>query len=305
MNYQQELKNELTNRQGSTTSQASQLEAPRIVKPVEKKEKINLDRIEDLEKLREKNHRQSQTLNESDLNRSFETFDASKKSDKIEPFESVPAYNVSAAQLAELKKQFLVNKTENGYYELYPLNIAYDRIINNGFQADQFKNYWGIDPKQVKDQLGPLMTAAKEQYDVTVTNKIIDQAVREGKTVSEAVKSLPASIGNQKALKQFIKPAQDQINKAFDYARRNKSGIGQSVERMTNQGVDYAIRSKSDIERAAKNYSDQGFDYLRRNKNEIGRQANNLISNAMGRTTKRAGAMSKSLQSKKKNNKYF
>jgi hypothetical protein len=180
---------------------------------------INLD----LEKLREKNKRQSQTLYENDLNRYFETFDASKKSDKIEPFESVPAYNVSTAQLAELKKQFLVNKTENGYYELYPLNIAYDRIVNNGFQADQFKNYWGLDPKQVKDQLQPLMTAAKEQYDATVTNKIIDQAVREGKTVSEVVKSLPSSLGNQKALKQFIKPAQDQINKAFDYAMKQYS----------------------------------------------------------------------------------
>ena len=99
--------------------------------------------------------------------------------------------------------------------------------------------------------------------------------------------------------------AKDISDKAFDYARRNKSGIGQSVERMTNQGIDYAIRSKSDIERGAKNYSDQGFDYLRRSKGEIGRQASNLVNNAMGRTTKRAGAMSKSLQSKRKNNKYF
>ena len=100
--------------------------------------------------------------------------------------------------------------------------------------------------------------------------------------------------------------AKDISDKAFDYARRNKSGIGQSVERMTNQGIDYAIRSKPAIEREAKRYSDQGFDYLRRSKNEIGRQARGLVSNVLGSTTtKRAGAMSKSLQSKRKNNKYF
>lgn len=100
--------------------------------------------------------------------------------------------------------------------------------------------------------------------------------------------------------------AKDISDKAFDYARRNKSGIGQSVERMTNQGIDYAIRSKPAIEREAKRYSDQGFDYLRRSKNEIGRQARGLVSNVLGSsTTKRAGAMSKSLQTKKKNNKYF
>jgi hypothetical protein len=100
--------------------------------------------------------------------------------------------------------------------------------------------------------------------------------------------------------------AKDISNQAFDYARRNKSGIGQSVERMTNQGIDYAIRSKPAIEREAKRYSDQGFDYLRRSKNEIGRQARGLVSNVLGSsTTKRAGAMSKSLQTKKKNNKYF
>jgi hypothetical protein len=190
-------------------------------------EKFNQRRntsVLDLEKLREENRRQSEVLYKNDLDKYFETFDASKKSDKIDPYEVFPLSNLTKETEEELKKQFLIHKnSKTGQAELYPLNVAYDRIVNNGFQADQFKNYWGIDPKQVKEQLGPLMTAAKEQYDATVTNKIIDQAVREGKTVSEAVKSLPASIGNQKALKQFIKPAQDQINKAFDYAMKQYS----------------------------------------------------------------------------------
>lgn len=99
--------------------------------------------------------------------------------------------------------------------------------------------------------------------------------------------------------------AKDISNQAFDYVRRNKSGIGDSVERMTNQGIDYAIRSKPAIEREAKRYSDQGFDYLSRSKNQIANQARNLLNSATGNTTKRAGAMSKSLQTNKKKNKYF
>jgi len=184
----------------------------------------------DLEKLREENRRQSEVLYKNDLDKYFETFDASKKSDKIEPYEVFPLSNLTKDTEEELKKQFLIHKnSKTGQAELYPLNVAYDRIVNNGFQADQFKNYWGIDPKQVKEQLGPLMTAAKEQYDATVTNKIIDQAVREGKTVSEVVKNLPSSLGNQEALKAYIKPAQKQINKAFDFLKNEYSGIGNEI----------------------------------------------------------------------------
>jgi len=205
----------------------------------------------------------------------FTSFDESKKSDKIKPFESVPTYNVNDAQLAELKKQFLVNKTENGYYDLYPLNVVYDRIINNGFQADQFKNYWGLDSKQVKEQLDPLMKAAKEQYDATVTNKIIDQAVREGKTVSEVVKSLPASIGNQKALKAYIKPAQEQINKAFDFVTKqySEAGVQSSQDALSKTSKDQDIFLSNDPQAAwEKRYHANDMMY-QANKMERGQKA--------------------------------
>ena len=185
----------------------------------EAENKLNQRRSEwasDLEKLKEENQRKSYNLYQYDLDQYFKTFDASKKSDKIEPFEVFPLSNLNKETEEELKKQFLIHKnSETGQAELYPLNVAYDRIVNNGFQADQFKNYWGIDPKQVKQQLGPLMDAAKEQYDATVTNKIITKALEEGKSPAEVVKSLPSSLGNQTELKKFIKPTQKKLNDAL------------------------------------------------------------------------------------------
>jgi hypothetical protein len=172
----------------------------------------------DLEKLKEENRRQSLVLYKNDLDNYFKTFDGSKKSDKIDPFKKLPLSDITKQSEEELKKQFLIHKnTETGFAELYPLNIAYDRIVNNGYQADQFKNYWGIDPKQVKEQLGPLMDAAKQQYDATVTNEIITKAVKEGKTPEEVIKTLPASLGNQTELKKFIQPVQKKLDDALNY----------------------------------------------------------------------------------------
>lgn len=157
------------------------------------------------------------TFRENKWNEYQNTYKNSKKSDKIEPFDRIPLTEFSKEREDQFKQaRFLVNKNkETGFAELYPIELAYDRIINNGYQADQFKNYWGLDPKQVKEQLGPLMDAAKQQYDATVTNKIITKALEEGKSPAEVVKSLPSSLGNQTELKKFIQPTQKILNNAL------------------------------------------------------------------------------------------
>lgn len=131
-----------------------------------------------------------------------ETFDKSKKSDKIEPFERISLSDLNSEREKELQNDFLINKnSETGYAELYPKSIAYDRIIKNGFQADQFKNYWGLDPKQVESQMGDIMKAADEQYTGTVTQDIINKAITQGKTTDEIISGLSPKVGTKSGLK--------------------------------------------------------------------------------------------------------
>jgi hypothetical protein len=176
-------------------------------------------------------------------------------------------------------------------------------LSDQGFNyVNQHKSDIGRGAKNLTENGIDFLSANKSNIErgaKNVSDKAFDY-VRRNKPNIEGVDYI---LNNKSNIEHGAKDISDQ---AFDYARRNKSGIGQAVERMTNQGVDYAIRSKPAIEQAAKNYSDQGFDYLRRNRNEIGNQARGLVSNVLGATTKkRAGAMSKSLQSNKKKNKYF
>lgn len=159
------------------------------------------------------------TFRENKWNEYQNTYKNSKKSDKIEPFDRIPLTEFNKERENQFKQaRFLVNKNkETGFAELYPIEFAYDRIINNGYQADQFKNYWGLDPKQVKEQLGPLMDAAKQQYDATLTNEIVEKAIKEGKSIEKVIESLPASRGTKEGLKEFEKPATELIDKALDY----------------------------------------------------------------------------------------
>jgi len=143
------------------------------------------------------------------------TFIKSKKSDKIEPWQRISQYDVSPEEEAELKNNFLVHK-KNGFVELYPMNIVQDRIWNNGFQAEQFKNFWGLDSKQVKEQLGDLMGAAKTNYEAEVTNTILTRAIKEGIPVDKVIKGLSSKVGQQFNLKAtFEKPTNKIINDTF------------------------------------------------------------------------------------------
>jgi len=170
---------------------------------------------------------------EEDNAKYLDTFTKSKKSDKIEPWQRISQYDVSPEEEAELKNNFLVHK-KNGFVELYPMNIVQDRIINNGFQADQFKNYWGLDPKQVKEQLGDLMGAAKANYEAEVTDNILTTAIEKGIPVDQVIKGLSSRVGTQSGLKsKFEKPTNEIINKAFAELYSNYidalPGVDQSI----------------------------------------------------------------------------
>jgi hypothetical protein len=161
--------------------------------------------------------KEQQNQFKNDVDTYYDKFKKSKKSDKIEPFERISLSDLDPAREKELQSEYLINKnSETGYAELYPKSIVFDRIIHNGFQANQFKNYWGLDPKQVKEQVGDLMTAADAQYDATVTQKILKKALDEGKSPEEIIAGLPSTLGTKSGLKtKFEKPIQKLINDGF------------------------------------------------------------------------------------------
>jgi hypothetical protein len=195
---------------------ASKAEMNQIQKDFEAKQLArNTALAKDINDIRTKANEQQKRWYKEESDKYRETFAKSKKSDKIEPWKKIPESNVSPEEEAELKNNFLVHK-KDGYIELFPKNIVQDRIITNGFQAEQFKNYWGLDPKQVKEQLGDLMGAAKANYEAEVTQNILKKALEQGKPVDKVIKELSPKIGTQSGLKStFEKPANKLIDDAY------------------------------------------------------------------------------------------
>jgi hypothetical protein len=174
-------------------------------------------------------------------------FKKSKKSDKIEPLHSISSYKLNLdgnvpmvdaegnpiidektgepkyqTQRDVLQQAYLViEDKENGVTKLYPKEIVYDRIIRNGFQANQFKNIWGIDPKQVKNQVGDVMNAAAQQYDATMKQKILQRAMDEGKTIQQVISELSPKLATKEGAKSFIAPTQKIIDDALAEIKRN------------------------------------------------------------------------------------
>jgi hypothetical protein len=203
----------------------------------ERNKKFELEMAE----IRKQNEEQSDRLYKYGVDAYFDRFNKAKKSDKIDPYESV--YTSDLQYMVPVKDQngepmfdektgeplmetaeeklkrngFFVHRTENGYSELYPIKVMKDRIWNNGFQADQFKNYWGLDPKQVKEQLGDLMNTSKSVYDETMYYNILNKALEEGVSPNEAAGMFSTKLGYADAFrKDYVPKVQADMDKAYE-----------------------------------------------------------------------------------------
>jgi hypothetical protein len=168
----------------------------------------------------------------------YETFDKSKKGDKIKPFQSLPTHVTNSKTPVidgegnpvlgedgqplmqsfedQLKGAYLVIKNDRGFTDLYPKDIVRERIIKNGFQADQFVNSWGLDRKQVEEQMGPLMEGAMENYTSEVTQSVVKKAVNEGKTTDQVISELSPKVGTKTGLKtKFTEPTKKIIDDVY------------------------------------------------------------------------------------------
>lgn len=203
----------------------------------ERNKKFELEMTE----IRKQNEEQSDILHKYSVDAYFDRFNKSKKPDKIDPYESV--YTSDLQYMVPVKDQngepmfdkktgeplmetaeeklkrngFFVHRTENGYSELYPIKVMKDRIWNNGFQAEQFKNYWGLDPKQVKEQLGDLMNTSKSVYDETMYYNILNKALEEGVSPDEAAGMFSTKLGYADVFrKDHVPKVQADMDKAYE-----------------------------------------------------------------------------------------
>lgn len=202
---------------------------------------------DDIMQIRQNSLEQQQRFRQQYTKDYLERFKNSKKSDKIEPYETVQSYEFNLDEKIpirdaegnqiinkktgqpeyqtkrdELQQAFLViEDKKSGAIKLYPKEIVYDRIINNGFQAEQFKNIWGIDPKQVKSQVGDIMNAAAQQYDATMKQKILQRAMDQGKSIEEVVAGLSPKLATKEGAKGFIAPTQKLVDDAIAEIRQS------------------------------------------------------------------------------------
>ena len=189
----------------------------------------------------------AQSLKER-YNEYIENFKKSKKSTKIDAFdiydtnqlnEMVPVIGDDGKVVMDketgkpkmqtrrtaLGTQYLLidNHGSTGTTSAWPLNIVADRIYNNGFQPEQFKNIWKFNKdhvKQLKEQVGSLMTNAKNIYDNEAYNRILKKAVELNITPEEAAKMVAgknSSFGYAEGLtKNYAPKVQKAINDAFN-----------------------------------------------------------------------------------------
>jgi len=213
-----------------------------------------IDFVKQINDIRSKTNDEHARWEADDTNRYLETFAKSKKQDKIEPYKKFPEYKVTPELEAEFKNNFLVHK-KDGFVELFPKNIVQDRIITNGFQADQFKNYWGLDPEQVKEQLGDLMAAAKANYEEEVTKNILTKAIEQGKPVDQVIKGLSPKLGQQSNLKAtFEKPTNKIINDAFSELYNNIDSIPGSDGSLVEQDRKIFLESSDPMDAWERKY---------------------------------------------------
>jgi hypothetical protein len=107
--------------------------------------------------------------------------------------------------LDQVKKTHYVEKVHNKY-NVYPLEAMQSKIWHNGFNENQFKNYWGLDPKQVKEQLGTLIDKSANTYSATMRSKIYTRALEQGESIEDVIKDLRPGLGVQENMQTKFEP---------------------------------------------------------------------------------------------------
>ena len=176
------------------------------------------------------------------------TFKNSKKSDKIEPYDRIPAYTLDELTQDGITKRelyknhfYMSENKETGMIDLYVKDMMKSRIINNGFRTKQFVDSWGLDKDQVDKEFGSFMKNADQLYNENRTAEILKLAKKKNITIEAAAKLIPKSVGSQNYISENITdPLNKQIDETFNkYIKTIKDGIGPFKKTIKKQKVNY------------------------------------------------------------------
>ena len=189
----------------------------------------------------------------------FTNYKKSRKPDKIDALETlstsilsnkIPKIDANGNEVLDktgkpvmetieenLKRTYFINKNENGLAQLYPLDIMHDRIMQSGFFNNEFETYWGLDPKQVKAQVGEVQKQAKAVYDNRVTNRIMDDALKNGIAPYDAAAKLSKRWGyTSNFRKQHVPIVNKQIDDLYaDFVEKSLSSLQKEMGVYVNE----------------------------------------------------------------------
>lgn len=218
-----------------------------IQKQKQEDEQVRLQEYEDVwknSKKKDKIKPQYQIAAESLANETYPVFN---KDGSIQTDENGNVITQSAIEAA--KSTHYVQKNEDNTYSMYPKKLMVDRIINNGFFNNEFEQYWGLDPKQVKEQLGDVQEEARNVYENSVLEKVYNQALDKGQDVNTVIDSLPKSVGYNKNLKdKFQKPISDEIQRQYKQVTDN---LMSAYDKNILERGEYDLKTDFDFENAS------------------------------------------------------
>lgn len=187
-----------------------------------------------LSSINEKKQMEQRQKDFEDYNTYIDNYTKANKKDKILPQYTIPKKDLSGSSfefdkegkaisnLDLAKRTHYVQENKDGTYSLWPLEVMADRIVQKGFFNNEFDQYWGLDPKQVKEQLGDAQQEARDAYEAQTTFDIYNKAIKEGKDVSTVIKELPESKGRTESmLRRFTKPVSDIIDETYKEVTKN------------------------------------------------------------------------------------
>ena len=176
------------------------------------------------------------------------TFKKSKKSDKIEPYDTIPASTLDELTQDGIPKRelysnhfYMSKNKETGMIDLYIKDMMKERIIKNGFRTNDFVKTWGLDKDQVDKEFGSFMKNADQLYNENRTAEILKLAKEKNITIEAAARLIPKSVGSQKYINENITdPLNEQIDENFqEYIKTIRDGIGPYKKTNTKQKVNY------------------------------------------------------------------
>lgn len=169
----------------------------------------------------------------NDVRQAQEQFANSGKYDKLTPIRTYKGEDVTPEMEQAFREAgFLpIKDKKTGNVNFYLQNQIASRIINNGLRTDEIVSKLGIGDKEtINKEFGSLMGAADQQYEATVIQKVLNNAIEKGISVDEAFNTLPKSLGLTDAMrKKYLGKSEEQLKQIIQTANQELEKAGKQT----------------------------------------------------------------------------